>query len=127
MGVLQKQQNSLQKRASLLTRSLQEFFLVYLQREFDVLRKYIISIPNVVVLDKGRVMKVYISCFSIDKNKDYNYDEVLCCLNANKKKIRFMFGKKMADKVKFIPSMMFFLDDTQKEIERINLLFGDKI
>lgn len=127
MGVLQKQQNSLQKRASLLTRSLQEFFLVYLQCEFDVLRKYIISIPNVVVLDKGRVMKVYISCFSIDKNKDYNYDEVLCCLNANKKKIRFMFGKKMADKVKFIPSMMFFLDDTQKEIERINLLFGDKI
>ncbi|MBQ2350389.1 MAG: ribosome-binding factor A [Cytophagales bacterium] len=110
-----------------MTRSLQEFFLVYLQREFDVLRKYIISIPNVVVLDKGRVMKVYISCFSIDKNKDYNYDEVLCCLNANKKKIRFMFGKKMADKVKFIPSMMFFLDDTQKEIERINLLFGDKI
>lgn len=117
MGTFQKEQNILQRRTALLTNSIREFFLFHLQRDFEVLRNSVISITNVVLLDKGKIMKIYISCFSIDESK--REEDVLSFLNANKKRIRFMFGQKMASKVKFIPEMHFYIDDT----EGINNLF----
>lgn len=121
MGTCNKQGNSLQKKTAFLTNSIREFFLITLQREFDVLRDCVISVTNVVLLDKGKMMKIYISCFSIDSSK--KEDSIMAFLNANKKQIRFMFGKQLADKVKFIPSIQFYIDDTQQETDKINSLF----
>ena len=123
MGTCNKQENSLQKKTAFLTNRIRDFFLITLQREFDVLRDCVISITNVVLLDKGKMMKIYISCLWIDNNK--REDSIIAFLKANKKQIRFMFGKQLANKVKFIPSIQFYIDDTQQETEKINSLFDN--
>ena len=36
-----------------------------------------------------------------------------------KKQIRFLFGKEVAKKIKYIPNLDFYIDDTKKELEKL--------
>ena len=40
-------------------------------------------------------------------------------MNKKKKQIRFLFGKEVAKKIKYIPNMDFYIDDTKKELEKL--------
>lgn len=95
---------------------LRDFFLFNLQAHFEYLRGCIFTITNVVVLDGGMLLKIYFSTFS---NGNKTEENILHFLNKKKKQIRFLFGKEVAKKIKYIPNLDFYIDDTKKELEKL--------
>jgi ribosome-binding factor A len=59
-------------------------------------------------------------CISIF-NQEGTKEEVINKLNFNKKQIRFMLGKRVH--LKFLPDLMFYIDETQERIEKLEKIF----
>ena len=52
-------------------------------------------------------------------NGNKTEENILHFLNKKKKQIRFLFGKEVAKKIKYIPNLDFYIDDTKKELEKL--------
>tara|TARA_B100000315_G_C14346900_1_gene482198 strand:+ start:285 stop:530 length:246 start_codon:yes stop_codon:yes gene_type:complete len=73
-------------------------------------------LTNVKVTDDLKIAKIYIS-FLENKN---NVDELMQLVIAKKNIIRHLMGMEL--KLKYIPELRFYYDDTMEHAEKINKL-----
>jgi len=88
-----------------------------LQQEFFELNKILISIPIVKVTSDLKSAKVYVSVFP-----DQQMDEVMVFLEVNHSKIKGYLGQRMRNQMRAIPEIVFFQDDSESELRRIDQL-----
>jgi len=62
--------------------------------------------------------KVFLSIFPENKR-----EEVMKNVEDNKSMIRNLLGKRIKNQVRVIPQLLFYLDDTQDEVDKINKIF----
>lgn len=78
------------------------------------------TITNVSVSPDLGLARVYLSIFPIDQAKKVfeNLDEI-------KSEIRFKLGKKIGSRVRIVPEIAFFHDDTEEKASKIDKLIDD--
>src|SRR5690349_6981498 len=102
------------QKASIILRNLREIFLHEMRGTFnDVL----ITVTSLYICDKTKVVKVYVSFMP-----SQNGPQILRELEKQKNKIRGFLGKRLANKLRTIPELKFYLDNS---IERA--LYIDKL
>lgn len=62
--------------------------------------------------------KVFLSIFPENKR-----ETVMKNVEDNKSMIRNLLGRRIKNQVRVIPQLMFYLDDTQDEVDKINKIF----
>ncbi len=62
--------------------------------------------------------KVFLSVFPESRRED-----VMKNVEDNKSMIRNLLGKRIKNQVRVIPHLMYYLDDTQDEVDKINKIF----
>jgi ribosome-binding factor A len=87
-----------------------------LQRSTYELGDGIISVSSVVVSKDFSIAKIYVSSY----NSKFTPLEIINLLNTNKNHFKELIAKNM--KLRIIPDLKFFLDDTLDEIEHIQSL-----
>ncbi|HOV91862.1 MAG TPA: 30S ribosome-binding factor RbfA [Candidatus Kapabacteria bacterium] len=87
-----------------------------LQRSTFELGDGIISVSSVVVSKDFSIAKIYVSSY----NSKFTPLEIINLLNTNKNHFKELIAKNM--KLRIIPDLKFFLDDTLDEIEHIQSL-----
>ena len=110
--------NVIEKKKMLITNALREIFLFNIQKNYSELSQSIITITNTYLLDGGKLLKVYLNFYSKDQN--ITEEQFLKFLNINKKNIRFELGKKLSNKLKYVPNIDFYIDDTMKICKKLN-------
>ena len=113
--------NIIEKKRALITNTLREIFVYDIQKSVPEFKNSIITITNSYLLDAGKLIKIYINLFDINKN-DTLEQQLLEYLNKNKNIIRYKLGNKLSNKLKYIPRIDFYIDDTRevsKEIEKL--------
>ena len=113
--------NIIERKRVLITNTLREIFVYDIQKSVPEFKNTIVTITNSYLLDAGKLIKIYINLFSINKS-DTLEQHLLTYLNKNKKLIRYKLGNKLSNKLKFIPNIDFYIDDTRcvsKEIETL--------
>tara|TARA_B100000315_G_C14243864_1_gene436542 strand:- start:191 stop:481 length:291 start_codon:yes stop_codon:yes gene_type:complete len=78
----------------------------------------LLTVTNVKVTDDLKIAKIY---FSFLNNKISVY-ELLKILKNKKKLIRYYIGQEI--KLKYIPELRFYYDDTTEQAEKINILIN---
>lgn len=76
--------------------------------------KMLITIINTVLSNQGHVFKVYVNIIP-DSQKEY----VINLLNSNKNIIRKFLGNSLANNLRHIPDLEFFLDTSFERIQKI--------
>lgn len=100
--------NRVLKINQLIKRELGKIFL----REFDLAKKYFLTIINVETLKDLSYSKISLSIWPTDKN-----EEILSFLKKKKKKIRTLLAEQL--KIFKMPKIDFFLDKGERKRERI--------
>ena len=100
-----------EKKRVLITNVLRYVLLNDVQREYPIFKGSIITIMNTCLLDGGMLMKVYLSFYSYEGN-DLDDCKALSFLNKIKGKIRYKLGLMLSDRLKFIPKIDFYIDDS---------------
>jgi ribosome-binding factor A len=77
----------------------------------------LLTVTSVIVTPDLKIAKIYISIF----NQEGTKEEVINKLNFNKSKIRFMLGKQVV--LKFLPELVFYVDETQDKIDKLEKIF----
>lgn len=77
------------------------------------------TITNVSVSPDLGLARVYISVFPIQMS-----EKVFEHLNEIKSEIRLKLGKKIGNRVRIVPEIAFFLDDTEEKASRIDNLIN---
>ena len=98
--------------ASLLKKEISTF----LSREYRDPAYAFITVTNVHVSPDLRIAKIYVSIMGSPEKKD----ATLHMLENNKGEIRSFIGNQV--RLKFTPSIHFFIDETMDRVERINQL-----
>jgi ribosome-binding factor A len=111
-----------EKKRILITNTLREIFLFNIQKNYSELSQSIVTITNTYLLDGGKLLKVYLNFYSKDQN--ITEEQFLKFLNNNKKNIRFELGKKLSNKLKYVPNIDFYIDDTMKVCKEIDSLLN---
>ena len=93
---------NLQKNNKLL-RALRELFLTDLISEFG--NKALITVTGLAICDKSRTAKVYVSFMPSEKSAILIQE-----LEVQKSKIRKLLGNRLANKLRIIPEIKFYLD-----------------
>ena len=75
------------------------------------------------MLDGGKLIKVYLSLYSYN-GRDIDEDRFLKFLRKISGKIRFKLGLSLSNKLKFIPSIDFYIDDTMKVFNSVKELMN---
>ena len=78
----------------------------------------LLTVTNVKVTDDLKIAKIY---FSFLNNK-ISVHELLKILKNKKKLIRYYIGQEI--KLKYIPELRFYYDDTTEQAEKINILIN---
>lgn len=78
-----------------------------------------ITIIDVRMTPDLRIAKIYVSIFGSEKVKE----ETLARLEEDKPRIRWFVGSHV--RLKFTPSIQFYLDDTLDQVEKINRLIRE--
>ncbi|PCH70020.1 MAG: ribosome-binding factor A [Bacteroidetes bacterium] len=86
----------------------------------EITGKAFITITDVKVTPDLKQAKVYLSFLNED-----DQDKVLDNIQQNSWIIRRELAQKIRNQVKYIPELMFHLDETQEEAARIEQLFKD--
>lgn len=92
---------------------------IFLKRDVPVEGVYgkSISVTKVVLSSDLKNAKIYVMpLFGAGK------EEVVPALNENKKHLRYLIGESMS--LKYVPEVVFFLDDTFDEVDRITSLLN---
>lgn len=105
------------RKNSLIRDSLQLIIQKDLQNYIDI-SKVLITIINTILSHQGHVFKVYVNILP-----DNQKENVINLLNNNKNIIRRILGNTLANDLKHIPDLEFFLDTSFERIQKIeNLL-----
>jgi ribosome-binding factor A len=106
-----------QKFSRLIQKELSDVF----QRDKrGILDNAFITIADVRVSPDLGVAKIYISMMLV-KDKE----EVLKKINTRKKEIRKALGDKIAKQVRIVPELIFYIDETEEEAQRLEKLMGN--
>jgi ribosome-binding factor A len=91
------------------------------QREaHDILEGSMVTVSGVHITPDLYTARIYISIFNHPKP-----DEILGYINFNKKHLRGLLGNKIKKKVRRIPELEFFKDDTLDEVFKLEKIFQE--
>ncbi|MCB9033625.1 MAG: 30S ribosome-binding factor RbfA [Chitinophagales bacterium] len=93
---------------------------IFLQEAKEILDGAMVSISSVHITPDLFTARVYIGIFNHKKP-----DEILYFIEANNKAIRKLLGNKIKSKVRRIPELVFFKDDSLDEVFKLEALFKD--
>lgn len=113
----------IERKRILITNTLREIFVHDIQNEFSIFNKSIITVTNTFLLDGGKLMKVYFTVYSYE-GEQLDSRRFLSFLNKIKGKIRYKLGLRLSDKLKFIPDILFYIDDTRDVSSNVNNLLN---
>lgn len=116
---MMKQSFQQQRKENLVLRSLQNIFLK-IQKADPRLQNLTISVTRVEATRVTSFVKVFFNVFPEDKQKDFVKE-----LNQNKSVIRKFLGDSLKDKLRTIPDLKFFVDDSTIRVRRIEELLKD--
>jgi ribosome-binding factor A len=106
-----------QKFSRLIQKELSDVF----QRDKrGILENAFVTIADVRVSPDLGVAKIYISMMLV-KNKE----DVLQKINKRKKEIRKALGDKIAKQVRIVPELIFYIDETEEEAQRLEKLIDN--
>lgn len=107
-----------QKFAGVIQKDLAEIF----QREgMNFLPNTLVTITKVRVTPDLAIARVFLSFFNTE-----NTGLALNTIKAHAGEIRYKLGARIKDQARIVPQLEFFVDDTNKYVERMDKLF-DKI
>lgn len=86
----------------------------------EILGRAMVTVASVKVAPDLYNAKVYLSIYNVP-----NPDELLKLIEFNTKEIRGLVGKKIRNKVRVIPDLTFFRDDTMDEVIKIDSLLKE--
>lgn len=86
----------------------------------NILDGAMVTISGVRVTPDLYTARVYISIYN-----HKNPDAVLDSLDKNNKMIRGLLGNKIRNKVRSIPQLEFFKDDTLEDVQNLERIFGE--
>ena len=101
-----------QRIISLLQQEIGNIFLRNSQEWFD---SRIITISYVTISSDLDIVKVYLS--SLDKDYD-----VVKAVNQYYKRIKILLNRNIKNQMRFMPTLRFYKDNTQEELENIDKL-----
>lgn len=104
------------KVASLIQQVLSEYFLLHASIDYA---SAFINISEVKITGDLSIAKIYISILPSDK---YDRKSVFQQIEENNKKIRKYLGEKLAKKLRKIPELRFYFDDSLDIAEKIEQL-----
>ena len=92
-----------------------------LQKEArEVLSNALVTVVSVKVTPDLLIARVYLSIYNTP-----NPNDVIHLINQNQKAFRGLLGKKIRNKVRSIPELEFFRDDTMDEVVQMDKLFKE--
>ncbi len=103
-----------QKVARLVQRELSEIFQQNANMFFDAM----ITVTVVRMSPDLSLAKSYLSIYSLKKEEQ----EIFSVIEENKKNIRLWLGQRIRNKIKSIPEIAFFIDDSYEYSKRIEEL-----
>jgi ribosome-binding factor A len=86
----------------------------------NILDGAMVTISGVRVTPDLYTARVYVSIYN-----HKNPDAVLDSLDKNNKMIRGLLGNKIRNKVRSIPQLEFFKDDTLEDVQNLERIFGE--
>lgn len=92
----------------------EDFSELFRKQAAESPKQFLISVSEVKVTADLGIAKIYLSIFP----KDYR-TAIMKEIEANKSQYRHFLGKKMANQVRVIPQLNFYLDTTLDDVERI--------
>ena len=104
------------QKSSIILRNLREIFLHELANSFG---NILVTVTSLHICDKTRVVKVYVS-FMPSQNGPRMIKELDKC----KSKIRGLLGKRLANKLRSIPELKFYLDNSIERAFHIEKLLN---
>ncbi len=78
----------------------------------------LVSVGNVVVTPDLQLARIYISCLPEDKT-----DSIMKKIELDYPKIKFLVHSKIKNKLRKMPDLQFFIDDTLIEQQKVDTLF----
>lgn len=108
------------KVAELVQAAVSEYFLFHSSVDYS---GAFINISEVKVTGDLSIAKIYVSIMPSDK---YDRKSIFALIEENNKKIRKYVGDKLAKKVRKIPELRFYLDESLDIAERIEQLLKKK-
>ena len=104
------------QKSSIILRNLREMFLHELANSFG---NVLVTITSLHICDKTRVVKVYVSFMP-----SQNGLKMIKELEKYKSKIRGLLGKRLANKLRSIPEIKFYLDNSIERAFHIEKLLN---
>ena len=104
------------QKASIILRNLREIFLQEMAGSFG---HVLVTVTSLYICDKTRAVKVYISLMP-----SQNGPQMLKELEKQKSKIRGFLGKRLANKLRTIPELKFYLDNSMERALHLEKLLN---
>ena len=104
-------------RQNRIARLLQKELASIFQSQTRAMHGVLVSVTRVKVSPDLSICTAYLSIFPSDKA-----EELLTNINKNEKTIRYDLGQCVHNKLRIIPELRFFIDDSLDYIERIDEL-----
>ncbi|MDB5227959.1 MAG: ribosome-binding factor [Bacteroidota bacterium] len=86
----------------------------------NILEGAMVTISGVRITPDLFTARIYVSIYN-----HKNPDSILDALDKNNKFIRGLLGKKIRNKVRSIPQLEFFKDDTLEDVQNLERIFGE--
>ena len=93
---------------------------IFLKEAKEILGSALVSVAAVKITPDLYIARVYLSIYNTPDPK-----EILGFIEHNNKEIRGLLGKKIRNKVRTIPQLEFFRDDTMDEVIKLDNLFKE--
>ena len=93
---------------------------VFQREAHEILEGAMVTVSGVHLTPDLLTARIYLSVFNHAKP-----DEVLAYINFNKKHLRGLLGNKIKKKVRRIPDLEFFKDDTLDEVFKLDKIFKE--
>lgn len=91
------------------------------QREArEILGNSLVTVASVRITPDLYTARIYLSIYNTP-----NPNDILKLIDYNNKEIRGLLGKKIRNKVRVIPELAFFRDDTMDEVIKLDNLFKE--
>jgi ribosome-binding factor A len=104
------------QKSSIILRNLREIFLHEMADVFD---NVLVTVTSLYICDKSRIVKVYVSFMPSE-----NGPRLLKELEKQKSKIRGLLGKRVANKLRTVPELKFYLDNSMERAFYIEKLLN---
>jgi len=109
-----------QQKASIILKNLREIFLHEMSGTFN---SVLVTVTSLYICDKSKTIKVYIS-FMPSQEGPRMFKE----LEKQKSKVRGFLGKRLANKLRTIPELKFYLDNSlERALHLEKLLNGFQV